>query len=113
MIEEIGKKIISSTLCKFCQTPLQEKEFYSKSVVCQSCKKYGVSFFTSGIIESELVINKNYYLVYLNVYQDASVVELQNESKSKKVLTSFPMEKLTPELVAYWFNKLKTYVLFQ
>ena len=95
--------------CKFCDEEMNNstKEL---SCLCQ-CGIYRYSMSNKDELESELIINGNYYLVYLNKYKEVNIIE--NGKQGRKVVLSFSLDELDSKTAKHWYNKLKTYVLFQ
>lgn len=106
-------------LCKVCEQAipaLRPGEAYG----CAFCNQYSIQLLRPGsyygpllvqtVIESEMVKEKNFYLVFLPGYQEASVVEKHDKNR---IVKTFPLTELTHELAVQWVNKLKKYVTFQ
>jgi len=104
--------IKSFTRCKLC-----DKDFITELQQCQYCNKYSIRINWFGKqqeeyeIESETISSGNFYLVFFPAFKEANVVSRDN--KENKQMRRIEMEELTPEVAAYWVDRLKKYVLFQ
>jgi hypothetical protein len=107
-------------LCKVCEQAIPALRSGSR-YSCPICSQYVIvlknpnSYYGSGslvesVVESESVIEKNYYLIFLPDWQEANVVERRDKNR---IVKNFPLTELTHELAVQWVNKLKKYVTFQ
>jgi hypothetical protein len=96
--------------CKLCEKEIPVPK-YGVTYWCSHCQQYQVIWHDNGYIESEVLTSGNYHLIFFPSYQEANVVE--KNDNSKKIINTFALNELTHELAVQWVNKLKTYVLFQ
>lgn len=97
--------------CKVCNKEYDND--FGHQTLCPICLKYNnKSCSFSNEIESESLIEKNYYLIFFPSYKEANVVETI-EGNKPRIIKTFPLEELNHELAIQWIKKLETYALFQ
>src|SRR5579864_5656436 len=96
--------------CKICETKIPVPEL-GTDWWCPKCRQYSIVCWENGIVETETIRTKNFYMVFIPAYKTASIASTNEDDK--KIMRSFDLNELTHELAVQWANKLKTYVVFQ
>jgi len=72
---------------------------------CRLCKEYKLFLNPDYSLYSEYIRVNNYLLFFKD-----KKVRLE---KDYEIISKFDLEEFNPEFVKKWFNKLKTYTVFQ